>query len=176
MEEAAAPGTRSRLRTLIPSTLTAVRLLALPGVITLWLQGSRPAALGLYGLILLSDVADGWAARRLDSETTFGAFFDVLTDTAIVLGLLIMCSCCHVVPVWIPAVPFAVAGVFLATSIGSAPRYDPLGKYYGTLLFVAIGALLWGIGSTATRVMCALILAASVAVLARRVIFLLRKE
>jgi phosphatidylglycerophosphate synthase len=152
----------------VPSLLTAVRLFALPGVILLSLRGLRLEATGLYALILLSDVVDGWAARRLGSETRFGAFFDVLADMVVILGLLSMLGARGTIPAWLPAAPAGVALVFLVTSWRSVPRYDRIGKHYGTALYVLVGVLLWGVGLGATTAIWVLIVALSAAVLMSR--------
>lgn len=152
----------------VPSLLTAVRLLALPGVILLSLRGLRLEAIGLYALILLSDVVDGWAARRLGSETRFGAFFDVLADMVVILGLLSMLGARGTIPAWLPAAPAGVALVFLVTSWRSVPRYDRIGKHYGTALYVLVGVLLWGVGLSASAVISISIVGLSAAVLVSR--------
>ena len=159
---------RSRWRAAVPSPLTSIRLLALPGVILLWLGELRLEAIGLFVLMLLSDVLDGWAARRLGAETMFGAYFDVVTDMAVILGLLAVLSASGAIPVWLPVVPAVVAVTFLATSRRTAPRYDPIGKHCGTALYVLIGVLLWGVGLAVRVALVEVIVALSAVVLVGR--------
>ena len=156
------------LRAAIPSILTSVRVLALPGLILLILHGRRPAALGLYAVVLLSDFTDGRMARRLGTATRFGAYADVLADMAVVHSLLIVFAIRGLLPAWLPAVPAAVSAAFLASSRHSAPRYDPIGKHYGTILYIGAGILIWGAGPMLRVAIWASIIAMSVLVLASR--------
>ena len=160
--------TQSSWRVAIPSLITAIRVLALPGVIWLSLHGLRLAAFGVYAVILLSDVMDGRVARWLAVETRFGAYFDVLADMTVLLGLLLTFSLRDALPIWLPAAPALVAAVFLLSSRRSAPRYDPLGKYYGTALYLFVGILLWGVGPRISIAIWVSIVALSGAVLGSR--------
>jgi len=157
-----------RWHRVVPSLVTALRLVAIPAIGILWLRGMRPAAIGLYGFVVLSDAVDGWLARRLDAVTRFGGFFDAITDIVAILFLLALLGWRGVVPVWVPVAPAVVAGIFLATSSRAAPRYDPIGKYYGTILFLVVGVLLWGVGPAARTGLSVLVLVTSVAVLVSR--------
>ena len=85
-----------------------------------------------------------------------------------VLSLLALFSWRGVVPLWVPIAPAVVAGIFLATSSRAAPRYDPIGKYYGAGLYVVVGILLWGVGPVARTALSVVILVASAAVLVSR--------
>ena len=152
----------------VPSLVTALRLVAIPAIWILWLREMGPAAIGLYGFVVLSDALDGWLARRFDAVTRFGGFFDAITDIVVILSLLSLLSWRGIVPLWLPAAPAVVAGVFLATSSRAAPRYDPIGKYYGAILYVVVGILLWGIGPVARTAISVVILVASAAVLVSR--------
>jgi len=157
-----------RWHRVVPSMVTALRLVAIPAIAALWLREMRPAAIGLYGFVVLSDAFDGWLARRLDAVTRFGGFFDAITDIVAILFLLALLSWNGVVPLWVPIAPALVAGVFLVTSSRAAPRYDPIGKYYGAILYVVVGILLWGVGPVARTALSVVILVASAAVLASR--------
>ena len=168
MTEPAPPARENSWRRAAPSFVTALRLLAIPAIGILWLRAMRPAAIGLYAFVVLSDAVDGWLARRLDAVTRFGGFFDAITDIVAILSLLALLGWRGVVPVWVPVAPAVVAGIFLATSSRAAPRYDPIGKYYGTILFVVVGILLWGVGPVARTTLGVLVPVASAAVLVSR--------
>jgi len=152
----------------IPSLVTALRFVAIPAIWILWLDAMRPAAIGLYAFVVLSDAVDGWLARRLDAVTRFGGFFDAITDILAILSLLALLTWRGVVPVWVPIAPAVVAGIFLATSSRAAPRYDPIGKYYGAVLYLVVGILLWGVGPVARTTLGVLVPVASAAVLVSR--------
>ena len=157
-----------RWRRAVPSLITSLRIVAVPVIWALWLHEMRPAAIGLYGVVVLSDALDGWLARRLDAVTRFGGFYDAIADIAVILALLVLLCTCSVVPVWVPIAPVVVAGIFLATSSRAAPRYDPIGKYYGAVLYVVVGMLLWGVGPVVCTALCILVPAMSGAVLISR--------
>jgi phosphatidylglycerophosphate synthase len=157
-----------RRHRVMPSLVTALRLVAIPAIGALWLREMRPAAIGLYGLVVLSDALDGWLARRYDAVTRFGAFFDAITDIAVILFLLALLSWNGVVPVWVPIAPAVVACLFLATSSRAAPRYDPIGKYYGAILYVVVGVLLWGVGPAIRTALNVVVPVASAVVLVSR--------
>lgn len=166
-ERSPAVGARSWHR-VVPSLVTSLRIAAVPAIWTLWARDMRPVAIGLYGLVVLSDALDGWLARRLGSVTRFGAFFDAIADIVVILSLLALLCTSGISPLWLPVAPLALAGIFLATSSRAAPLYDPIGKYYGAVLYVVVGALLWGVGPRARAALCVVVPVASVAVLVSR--------
>jgi len=75
----------------LPNILTAARLPAI-FLITVWTYWAGPwasAALALFILAALTDIFDGWIARKLDAVTDFGRLMDALVDKIFILGLLI---------------------------------------------------------------------------------------
>jgi CDP-diacylglycerol--glycerol-3-phosphate 3-phosphatidyltransferase len=93
----------------LPNILTALRLLAVPVVgMVLVLAGDsadgRSIALALFAAASLTDVADGWLARRRGQCTAFGALADPLADKALVGTALICLSRLGLVPWWATAV------------------------------------------------------------------------
>lgn len=76
----------------IPNLLSALRILFLPFFIYLISrpsQTSRVIAFSLFVLASLTDMIDGYVARRLKQETELGKFLDPLADKLLVLGTLI---------------------------------------------------------------------------------------
>ena len=153
---------------LLPSLITSLRIAVVPAIWILWIHQIRPAMISVYGFVLLSDAFDGWLARRLNAVTRFGGFFDAITDIAVILSLLALLGTVGAVPFWVPIGPGVLATVFLATSSRAAPRYDPLGKYYGAGLYVVGGALLWGVGPVTRTVLSIVVPIMSAAVLVSR--------
>jgi CDP-diacylglycerol--glycerol-3-phosphate 3-phosphatidyltransferase len=89
----------------LPNVLTGLRLVAVPGVgMVLVLAGDSPAgrwtALALFAVASLTDVADGWLARRWDQCTDFGALADPIADKALVGTVLVCLSWQGAVPWW----------------------------------------------------------------------------
>ncbi len=75
----------------LPNLLTAARLPAI-FLILVWTYWAGPwasAALALFILTALTDIFDGWIARKLNAVTDFGRLMDALVDKVFILGLLI---------------------------------------------------------------------------------------
>jgi len=60
-----------------------------------------PAFYLLYVLAGLSDMADGWVARRTDSVSEFGSKFDTLADILFVIVCLVKLLPVLKIPVWL---------------------------------------------------------------------------
>jgi CDP-diacylglycerol--glycerol-3-phosphate 3-phosphatidyltransferase len=75
----------------IPNILTAARLPAvfLIALWTFWGGFWASAALALFIVAALTDIFDGWIARKLDAVTDFGRLMDALVDKIFILGLLV---------------------------------------------------------------------------------------
>jgi phosphatidylglycerophosphate synthase len=76
----------------IPNLVTACRALFLPFFVYLISrpsQTSRILGFALFVFASLTDLIDGYLARRLNQETEFGKFLDPLADKLLVTGSLI---------------------------------------------------------------------------------------
>ena len=76
----------------IPNLLTAFRVIFLPFFIYLILQPSqvgRMMGFAVFAFASLTDLLDGYLARRLNQETDLGKFLDPLADKCLVLGAFI---------------------------------------------------------------------------------------
>ena len=71
------------------NAITLARVLVLPVLVALVLaSGASWGALALWFVLTVSDVVDGWLARR-HGTTRSGAFLDPLADKIIVLGAMV---------------------------------------------------------------------------------------
>lgn len=89
----------------LPNVLTGLRLVIVPVVGTVLLLGGdgaagRWTALALFVVASLTDVADGWLARRWGQCTDFGALADPIADKALVGTVLVCLSWQDDVPWW----------------------------------------------------------------------------
>lgn len=146
-----------------PNRVTLARVVLLPPFVISLLNlradwpGWRYVALGIFLLMGLSDVLDGYLARRLNQITTLGKALDPLADKLLVTFSLIFLSIestsvpGFVLPSWVPVVAIGkdlIIGVgywIIFFVIGESfiqPR--PLGKLCTLLQLVAVGFALAG--------------------------------
>ena len=75
----------------IPNILTLLRILAIP-VIILFLEIDSEfyswIALILYAVACISDFLDGYLARKLEIESSFGRFLDPIADKILVVSVI----------------------------------------------------------------------------------------
>jgi len=64
----------------VPNLLTFSRLVAAPVIGYLVLQDNHAWALGLFAYAGISDMLDGWIARRWNSRTVVGTIIDPMAD------------------------------------------------------------------------------------------------
>jgi CDP-diacylglycerol--glycerol-3-phosphate 3-phosphatidyltransferase len=148
-----------------PDRATAARLLNLPNLLSLsriavapllvWLltdpgRDAGVLAAAAFFLACLSDVLDGYLARRHGLTTRLGKFLDPLADKVLVVSALIMLAAMprepHV-PAWIVAAlaarELAVTGLrTIALDEGVVLGAESLGKAKMTFEVIALNALL----------------------------------
>lgn len=76
----------------LPNFLTVMRVVSVPFFIYLLLQGeswARITAFVLFAVASLTDLVDGYLARKWNQQTEFGKFLDPLADKFLVLGAFI---------------------------------------------------------------------------------------
>ena len=84
----------------IPNVLTMIRLILIPVFVVLFFSGLRKAALSVFVAASLTDMLDGYLARKLNQITDFGKLFDPLADKVMVITALI-CQAVYGVFPWI---------------------------------------------------------------------------
>ncbi|MFB6291289.1 MAG: CDP-diacylglycerol--glycerol-3-phosphate 3-phosphatidyltransferase [Candidatus Bipolaricaulia bacterium] len=73
----------------IPNALTVFRIISVPFVMFLLLSDMNLAALGLFLFSSLTDLVDGYLARKYDRTSPFGKFADPIADKLLVSAILI---------------------------------------------------------------------------------------
>lgn len=145
----------------IANKITILRVLLIPVFLVLiycyapgreWL---RHMALGIYVTASLSDILDGYIARRLNQRTAFGARLDPLADKLIInLGFVFLAAnptFGEVVPMWFPVVVLVrdaiiVLGAFAINEYFGPMKVKPRWTGKATTVFqmsTMIGVLLW---------------------------------
>ena len=85
----------------IPNLITVFRLILVPVVIVMILQGRWPVAFVLFVVAGVSDAVDGFIARRFDMRSEFGAYIDPLADKALLVSIYVALAVIGVLPSWL---------------------------------------------------------------------------
>ena len=136
----------------LPNSITVARCLMVPVMVAmLW---SRPGVLWsmlacvVFVVAMLSDILDGYLARKWGLQSVMGAFLDPLADKLMVVTVLIMLIPLGWVPAWMVVVlesrELAIGGLRqIAVSEGMVIPAGSLGKFKTAYQSTAIGFLLW---------------------------------
>lgn len=136
----------------LPNTITVVRCLLVPVMVALlWDEPTRNEAVVacvIFVGAMLSDIVDGWLARRWGLQSTIGAFLDPLADKLMVITTLVMLIPHGWVPAWIVVVlesrELAISGLrSIAMSEGMVIAAGSMGKFKTAYQSTALGFLLW---------------------------------
>ena len=85
--------TSDALKLNLANILTLLRIAAIPVVVICFyspLDYARPIAAILFGLAAITDMIDGWVARRFGQTSRFGEFLDPVADKLMVAIVLVM--------------------------------------------------------------------------------------
>ncbi len=77
----------------LATILTLFRIAAIPVVVVCFyadFENARPVAAVIFGIAAITDLIDGWIARRFNQESRFGEFLDPVADKLMVVILLVM--------------------------------------------------------------------------------------
>jgi CDP-diacylglycerol---glycerol-3-phosphate 3-phosphatidyltransferase len=136
----------------LPNTITVIRCAAVPVMVALlWKEPDRTmgmVACVIFVVAMLSDVLDGYLARKWDLQSTAGAFLDPLADKLMVVTTLVMLIPHGWVPAWMVVVlesrELAISGLrSIAMSEGMVIAAGSLGKFKTSYQSTALGFLLW---------------------------------
>ena len=133
----------------LPNKLTILRVLMIPLCLLFILLGAYTAAAVVFALAALTDLADGYLARKHNLVTNFGKFADPVADKILVLSAMIALQQQGLFPWWgvcIVAIrELAVDGLRLvAVEQGVAIAAGQLGKLKtNAQIFSVLSALLF---------------------------------
>jgi len=133
----------------LPNNLTIIRLACIPIVLVcLCFEGRLAGFLAAltFGLAFITDILDGFFARKYHSITALGKFLDPLADKLMVSLTMIMLIPLERIPVWMVLViisrEMAVTGLrAAAVNDGIVVQASSLGKYKTIFQAVAIVSL-----------------------------------
>ncbi len=133
----------------LPTALTLGRICLAPGI-ALFLGAHRFApALVLYVLAELSDVADGWLARRWNLITRLGTVLDPIVDILFNVVVFSGMFAGGVLPVWVLVLALLRYGIFLVGGAGLYLFVGPVrirptafGRLSGVVMVGLVGFLM----------------------------------
>jgi cardiolipin synthase len=137
----------------LANSITLGRIALIPVFGYLWWRGQHGAALVVFVVAAVSDLADGFVARVLDQKTRLGQILDPAADKLMLLTSFLVAAHTRAVPVWLAVL---VIGRDLVLATGGAlfafvlrGRYEPekwkpsrLGKYAAFSQVLTIGLAL----------------------------------
>jgi CDP-diacylglycerol---glycerol-3-phosphate 3-phosphatidyltransferase len=134
----------------LPNTITRLRIGVIPALFCLLFSPGPTMSIVIAILFIaaaLTDLLDGYIARRFEIVTTMGKFLDPIADKLIVNTAMILMIPIGRIPAWIVAViiirDFAVDGIRnIAASEGMVIQASPLGKRKMLCQIFAVSALM----------------------------------
>lgn len=135
-----------------PNILTLLRIVAIPFVAMMLWNEPTPMegiiACALFAIAMITDVIDGYLARKWNQLTPMGAYLDPLADKLMVTTILVMLIPLGWAPAWVVALllcrEITITGLRgIASQENLVIAASPLGKTKTAYQSVAIGMLLW---------------------------------
>ena len=85
----------------IPNALTIIRLLLIPFILTYIFTGNYILAFVFFTISGLTDIADGFIARKFNLISNFGKLMDPLADKLTQIATLTSLVIVNIIPIWI---------------------------------------------------------------------------
>ena len=102
----------------LANALTVLRALLAPVLVYLLAAGLYQYALWTFLAAGLSDVLDGFVARRLNQFTRFGAILDPIADKLVIASSFIALAVLNLLPLWLVLVVVARDAVIVVGALG----------------------------------------------------------
>ena len=85
----------------IPNLITLARILTVPVMVWAIAAGEMKIAFLLFLVAGLSDLVDGYLAKRFNMATELGAFLDPLADKALIVSIYVTLGIAGAIPRWL---------------------------------------------------------------------------
>jgi cardiolipin synthase len=85
----------------IPNLITLARILAVPVILWAITSGEMRIAFALFLAAGLSDLVDGFLAKRFGMATELGAYLDPLADKAMIVSIYVALGIVEAMPRWL---------------------------------------------------------------------------
>jgi len=133
----------------LPLTLTLLRVVLVPGIALFLLERHLVLALATFVVAALSDVADGWLARRWKQETRLGTVLDPLVDIVFNLAMFFALAAAELLPRWVFWVAALRYGILLVGGATLTIFVGPLrirptwfGRFTGIVMSTLVALLM----------------------------------
>ena len=136
----------------LPNLLTLLRLLLVPAVVYLIVDGRYWAGGWLFGAAAFTDILDGAAARGLGLSTQTGAYLDPIADKCLLSGAYLALAWAHLVPWWLVGIIFG-RDIFILLGVCLFMLFTPIRRFPPSI---------WGKVSTFVQICTAVIWIANV--------------
>lgn len=121
----------------IPNALTILRFILIPFIIISIVKNDYLEAFIILTLSGLTDILDGFIARKFNFITNFGKLIDPLADKATQVSILVTLSLKDIIPMWILMIVFLKEFVMIAgASFLYGKELVVSSKWYGKLATV----------------------------------------
>ena len=104
----------------VPNTLTIIRFLLIPFIVACIFNGNFIAAFIIFTISGITDIADGFIARKFNLVSNFGKLMDPLADKLLVCSAMIALIDLDRIPAWVVIViiarEFIISGFRLVAS------------------------------------------------------------
>lgn len=141
----------------LPNKLTMLRVIMVPFfVVFLLMTPEHPefkwVAFGLFVVASLTDLVDGYIARKYNLITNFGKFMDPLADKLLVSAALVCLTALGFIPAWMTIViisrEFIISGFrLIAAERGTVIAAGWLGKWKTTVTMVMLAMMLLAVNT-----------------------------
>ncbi len=140
----------------IPNILTTFRFFMVPAFVYVFFSSSERSliyAIGIFLLAGITDVLDGYLARKLDQITDFGTTMDPLADKLMLLTALGCLTVGGYIPLWIILIVFVKETLMVVGGLVLYFRHEKVvipaswhGKIATAFFYLAIVIIPFGLG------------------------------
>jgi cardiolipin synthase len=85
----------------IPNFITLARVISVPVIFWLLVNGHARGAFFVFLLAGISDAVDGWLAKRFKWTSELGAYLDPLADKILIVSIYIALAVAREIPLWL---------------------------------------------------------------------------
>ena len=121
----------------VPNALTIIRFLLIPVIVISIFNGDYIIAFIFFTISGITDIADGFIARKFNLISNFGKLMDPLADKLTQIATIASLTLMHIIPIWILAIVLLKELIMIA---GASFLYGKdvvvYSKWYGKLATV----------------------------------------